>query len=148
MGKRMQMYYAMLILGAVLLIISVFWFIFMFKEKEFTILNTFKALFSLIISVLLLVMTLPSLKYMLFNEYDVVKGSCTIEVDSSGKSNEVSFNMIDTNDEYYFRDIPDLDSYGRAVPYYCEVTVTKDHEFEVSYKIYDAESKELIQTSE
>jgi hypothetical protein len=148
MGKRMQMYYAMLILGAVLLIISVFWFTFMFKEKEFTILNTTKALFSLIFSVLLLVMTLPSLKYILFKEYDVVKGSCTIEVDSSGRSNEVSFKMVDTDDEYYFRDIPDLDSYGRAVPYYCEVTVTKDHEFEVSYKIYDAKSRELIQRSE
>lgn len=142
------MYYAMLILGAVLLINSVFWFIFMIKEKEFTILNTFKALFSLIFSLLLLVITLPSLKYMLFKEYDVVKGNCTIEVDSSGRSSEVLFKMVDTDDEYYFRNIPDLDSYGRAVPYYCEVTVTKDHEFEVSYKIFDSKSRELIQTSE
>jgi hypothetical protein len=38
--------------------------------------------------------------------------------------------------------------YGRAVPYYCEVTVTKDHEFEVSYKIYDAKSRDLILTCE
>ncbi|MGG3916039.1 hypothetical protein [Rossellomorea vietnamensis] len=137
-----------MILGAVLLINSVFWFIFMIKEKEFTILNTFKALFSLIFSLLLLVITLPSLKYMLFKEYDVVKGNCTIEVDSSGRSSEVLFKMVDTDDEYYFRNIPDLDSYGRAVPYYCEVTVTKDHEFEVSYKIFDSKSRELIQTSE
>jgi hypothetical protein len=145
---RMQMYYAMLIIGAVLLLIGVFWFIYMFKEKEFTLSNTFKALFSLIFSGLLLIITLPSLKYMLFQEYDVVKGSCTIEIDSSGRTSEASFKMDDSSDAFYFRDIPDLDSYGRAVPYYCELTVTKDHEFEISYNIYDSKTRELIQTSE
>lgn len=145
---RMQMYYAMLIIGAVLLLIGVFWFIYMFKEKEFTLSNTFKALFSLIFSGLLLIITLPSLKYMLFQEYDVVKGSCTIDIDSSGRTSEASFKMDDSSDVFYFRDIPDLDSYGRAVPYYCELTVTKDHEFEISYKIYDSTTRELIQTSE
>jgi len=142
------MYYAMLIIGAVLLLIGVFWFIYMFKEKEFTLSNTCKALFSLIFSGLLLIITLPSLKYMLFQEYDVVKGSCTIEIDSSGRTSEASFKMEDSSDVFYFRDIPDLDSYGRAVPYYCELTVTKDHEFEISYKVYDSNTRELIQTSE
>ncbi|TYS89832.1 hypothetical protein [Rossellomorea aquimaris] len=144
----MQIYYAMLIIGAVLLLIGVFWFIYMFKEKEFTLSNTCKALFLLIFSGLLLIITLPSLKYMLFQEYDVVKGSCTIEIDSSGRTSEASFKMDDSSDVFYFRDIPDLDSYGRAVPYYCELTVTKDHEFEISYKIYDSTTRELIQTSE
>lgn len=148
MGMRMQMYYAMLILGLVLLFIGVFRFIYMCKKKEFTIFNTFKALLTLILGGLLLVITLPSLQYMIFKEYDVVKGSCTIEIDSSGRSSEAAFKILDTNDVFYFRDIPDLDSYGRAVPYYCEVTVTKDHEFEVGYKIYDAKSRELILTSE
>lgn len=141
------MYYAMLIIGAVLLLIG-FWFIYMFKEKEFTLSNTFKALFSLIFSGLLLLITLPSLKYMLFQEYDVLKGSCTIEIDSSGWTSEASFKMDDSSDVFYFRDIPDLDYYGRAVPYYCELTVTKDHEFEISYNIYDSKTRELIQTSE
>jgi hypothetical protein len=142
------MYYAMLLIGAALLLIGVFWFIYMFKEKEFTISNTFKALISLIFSGLLLFITLPSIKYMLFKEYDVVKGNCTIEIDSSGRTSETSFKMDNSADIFYFRDIPDLDSYGRAVPYYCELTVTKDHEFEIGYKIYDSKSRELIQTSE
>ena len=142
------MYYAMLILGLVLLFIGVFGFIYMYKEKEFTIFNTLKAFLSLILGGLLLVITLPSLKYMIFKEYDVVKGSCTIEIDSSGRASEASFKMPDTDDVFFFRDIPDLDSYGRAVPYYCEVTVTKDHEFEIGYKIYDAKSRDLIQTNE
>ncbi|MBZ5753937.1 hypothetical protein [Metabacillus rhizolycopersici] len=85
---------------------------------------------------------------MLFKEYVVVKGNCTIEIDSAGRSSEAVFKIRDTDDVFYFRDIPDLDSYGRAVPYYCEVTVTKDHAFEIGYKIYDAKSKKLIQTSD
>lgn len=145
---RIKTYYAMLIIGTVLLLIAVFWVIYIFREKEFTLSNTFKALFSLIFSGLLLVITLPSLKYMLYKEYYVLKGSCTIEIDSSGRTIEASFNMDDSSDVFNFRDIPDLDSYGRAVPYYCELTVTKDHEFEISYKIYDPKTKELIQTSE
>ena len=84
---------------------------------------------------------------MIFKEYDVVKGSCTIEIDSSGRSSEAAFKILDTNEVFYFRAIPELDSYGRAVLYYCEVSVTKDHEFEVGYKIYDAKSRNIIQTS-
>ena len=95
------MYYAMLILGLVLLFIGVFWFIYMYKEKEFTIFNTLKAFLSLILGGLLLVITLPSLKYMIFKEYDVVKGSCTIEIDSSGRASEASFKMPDTDDVFF-----------------------------------------------
>lgn len=98
------MYYAMLLIGVVLLFIGFFWFIYMFKEKEFTISNTFKALISLILSGLLLVITLPSLKFMLFKEYDVVKGNCTIEIDSSGRTSEASFKMDNSADVFYFRE--------------------------------------------
>lgn len=142
------MYYALLIIGAVVFFIGIFWFVLMYIEKKFTFRNTCKAFLGLIMGGLLLFITLPSLKYMIFKEYDIVKGSCIIEIDSAGRSNEASFKLPDTDDVFYFTDIPDLDSYGRAVPYYCEVTVTKDHEFEVGYKIYDAKSGELIQTSE
>ncbi|MCA1057669.1 hypothetical protein LCL96_01900 [Rossellomorea aquimaris] len=141
------MYYGLLAIGGLLFCISVFWLFFMFKEKEFTFLNIGKAFLSLLLSGLLLVVTLPSLKYMINKEYDVVKGSCTIEIDSSGRSSEAVFNMQHSSDVYYFVDIPDLDSYGRAVPYYCELTVTKDHAFEIGYKIYDSQSRELIQES-
>lgn len=145
--QGMQMYYAILTIGGVLFVIGVFWFIYMVKEKEVTPSNTFKVLLSLLLSGLLLVITLPSLKYMIFKEYDVVKGSCTIEIDSSGRSNEAAFKMTESADEFYFLDIPDLDSYGRAVPYYCELTLTKDHQFEIRYKIYDFTSMELIEAS-
>ncbi|MGG0848362.1 hypothetical protein [Peribacillus simplex] len=142
------MYYGLLIMGVVLFFVSIYVFISMYIEREFTFFDTFKALSALILGGLLLVITLPSLKYMLFKEYDVVKGSCIIDISSSGRSSEASFEMPVTDEQFYFEDIPDLDAYGRAVPYYCEVTVTKDHEFEVSYKIYDAKSRDLILTSE
>jgi hypothetical protein len=144
----MQMYYALLITGIVVFFIGIFLFILMYIQKEFTFSNTSKAFLGLIIGGLLLFLTLPSLKYMIFKEYASVNGSCTIEIDSAGRSNEALFKLPDTDDVFYFKDIPDLDSYGKAVPYYCEVTVTKNHEFEVGYKIYDAKSGELIQKSE
>ncbi|PFA69160.1 hypothetical protein CN378_04590 [Bacillus sp. AFS015802] len=142
------MYYAMVTISGVLLLVGLFWLVYMFKEKEFSISNTFKAILSLLLSGLLLVITLPSLKYMIFKEYDVVKGRCTIEIDSAGRSNEAAFKMIESSDVFYFLDIPDLDSYGRTVPYDCELTVTKDHAFEISYKIYDSKTRELLETSE
>ncbi|MBM7619984.1 hypothetical protein JOC95_001836 [Bacillus tianshenii] len=120
----------------------------MWKEKEVTVSNIFKVLLSFILSGLLLVITLPSLKYMVFKEYEVVKGTCTIEIDSGGRTSSVTIRMVEMDEIFDFRKIPDLDSYGRAVSYYCEVTVTKDHEFGIGYKIFDIESRELIEASE
>ena len=85
---------------------------------------------------------------MLLKEYDVVKGSCRIEITSSGRTTESTFEMLDTDDMFYFTDIPALDAYGKSIPYYCEVTVTKDHLFEIDYKIYDVNSRVLLLTSE
>ncbi|MDX8342196.1 hypothetical protein [Rossellomorea sp. YZS02] len=141
------MYYAMLTIGALLLFIGLFWLIYILKYKKFTLWHCLKAFLSLLIGILMLMITLPSLKYMILKDYDVAKGSCTIEIDSSGRSSEAIFRMVDSDDVYTFWNIPDLDSYGRAVPYYCEITVTKDHLFEISYTIFDVHSRELIQSS-
>lgn len=136
----------MLILGVILVLFAVVFSIFMYVDKEFTFLNIVKTISAFAIGVLLLVITIPSLKYMLLKEYDVVKGNCVIEVVSGGRSTESTFEMIDTGDVFYFNNIPALDAYGKSIPYYCEVTVTKDHMFEIGYKIYDVHSRELILT--
>ncbi|OIK14581.1 hypothetical protein BIV60_11480 [Bacillus sp. MUM 116] len=143
----MLMYYAMLIVGVLLVIVAVFIFIAMYSVKEYTILNVGKILVALLIGVLFLVITLPSLKYVVLKEYDVVSGKCVIEIDSSGRSSEADFKMLNTDEMFSFRDIPALDAYGKSIPYYCKVTVTKDHQFGVSYKIYDAKTRKLILTS-
>ena len=55
--------------------------------------------------------------------------------------------MLDTGDMFYCNHIPALDSYGKSIPYYCEVTVIKDYIFEIDNKIDDVYSRELILTS-
>ena len=37
-------------------------------------------------------------------------------------------------------------AYGEAFVYNCEVTVTKDHEWEVAYKIFDKDTDVLLQS--
>ena len=137
----------MLILGTLFVIFSVIFFIYLSVNKELTFLNAAKNISAFLIGVLLLAVTLPSLKFMLLEEYDVVKGECRIDITSSGRSTESTVEMLDTDETFYFTHIPSLDAYGKAIPYYCEVTVTKDHLFEIGYKIYDVNSRELI-TSE
>ena len=143
----MFMYYFMLTLGILMVIGAVFFFITMYVEKEYPLSNVGKSLGIFLLGVSLLWITLPSLKYVLFKEYDVVSGKCVIDIDSSGRSSEADFNFLDTDDIFTFSDIPELDAYGKSIPYFCEVTVTKDHMFEISYKIYDSQTRKLILTS-
>ena len=138
----------MLILGTLFVIFSVIFFIYLYVNRELTFLNAGKNISAFLLGILLLAVTLPSLKFMLLKEYDVVKGNCRIEITSSGRTTESTFEMLDTDDTFYFTDIPALDAYGKSIPYYCEVTVTKDHLFEIDYKIYDVKSLELLLTSE
>ncbi|OIJ20690.1 hypothetical protein BKP45_08585 [Anaerobacillus alkalidiazotrophicus] len=140
-------FYLMLILGALFIIFAVFSFIAMYVNKDYPLLNVGKSLGMLLIGVLFLTVTLPSLKYVVLKEYDVISGECVIEIVSSGRSSEAVFTMLDTDRLFYFRDIPALDAYGKSIPYYCMVTATKDHMFEVSYKIYDSQTRKLIVTS-
>ncbi|GGI12945.1 hypothetical protein [Gottfriedia solisilvae] len=144
----MFMYYFMLTLGILMVIGAVFFFITMYVEKEYPLSNVGKSLGIFLLGVSLLWITLPSLKYVLLKEYDVVSGKCVIDIDSSGRSSEADFNFLDTDDIFTFRDIPELDAYGKSIPYFCEVTVTKDHMFEISYKIYDSQTRKLILTSD
>ncbi|MEH7086502.1 hypothetical protein V7139_27810 [Neobacillus drentensis] len=143
----MFFYYLMLILGVLFVVGSAIYFILMFIDKDYPLLEIGKCFLAFLLGVLLLVVTLPSLKYVVLKEYDVVSGKCVIEIDSSGRSSEADFEMLDTDEMFSFRDIPALDAYGKSIPYYCEVTVTKDHEFEISYKIYNAKTRKLIVTS-
>ena len=143
----MLVYFFVLILGAVFVIGAVISFIVMYGDKDYRLVKVGKGLGTLLMGIFLLAVTLPSLKYVVLKEYDVVSGKCVIEIDSSGRSSEADFDMLDTDEIFSFRDIPDLDAYGKAIPYYCAVTVTKDHMVEISYKIYDAKTRKLIVTS-
>ncbi|MBM7702336.1 hypothetical protein [Metabacillus iocasae] len=140
------MYYFLLLLGAFFVLYAVGLLSFMTIKKIFTLRMVGQMMTSLLLGVLCLFITLPSLTYMLLKDYDVVRGTCTIEIDSSGRSAMADFHLLDTDEWFIFNDIPELDAYGKAIPYYCEVTVTKDHLFEIDYKIYDVDSKKLLAT--
>ncbi|PFH81719.1 hypothetical protein COI44_22490 [Bacillus sp. AFS088145] len=144
----MLTYFSMLIAGLFLIVGAVFIFMPMFIDRVYSLVNISKSIGCLLLGVLLLAFTLPSLKYVVFKQYDVVSGRCVIEIDSSSRTSEADFDMQDTDEIFTFRDFPKLDAYGRSVPYYCKVTVTKDHNFEVSYKIYDSKTRKLILASE
>ena len=85
---------------------------------------------------------------MILKEYDVIAGECRVEITSSGRSADATFDMLDTDELFSFTTIPELDAYGKSVPYYCELTVSEDHMIEISYKIFDVDSRELLITSE
>ncbi|KOO48581.1 hypothetical protein AMD01_04130 [Priestia koreensis] len=140
----MLMYYVLLMVGFLSLIVTIIRFIAMHRNKGYTLLNVGKTLIALVIGVFCLVMTLPSLKYIVLKEYDTVSGKCVIDIDSAGRSSEADFAMTDTDEDFIFRNISNLDAYGKSIPYYCQVTVTKDHQFEISYKIYDAKTRKLV----
>lgn len=144
-GKTL-VYYVMLIVGALLVIFAVFAFISIYGDRNYPLFVGSIGIF--LVGILLLTVSLLSLKYVLLKEYDVVSGKCVIEIDSSGRSSLADFNMLHTGEMFTFIDIPALDAYGKSIPYYCEVTVTKDHMFEIGYKIYDAKTRKLILTSE
>jgi len=134
----------MLILGTLFVIGAVIALIVMYGTNDFRLINICKCLGIFLVGVLLLVITLPSLKYVVLKEYDVVSGKCVIEIDSSGRSSEANFKMLYTDEMFSFKDIPELDAYGKSIPYYCKVTVIKDHRFEIGYKIYDVKKRKLI----
>ncbi len=138
------MYYVLLMVGFLSLIVTIIRFIAMHRNKGYTLLNVGKTLIALVIGVFCLVMTLPSLKYIVLKEYDTVSGKCVIDIDSAGRSSEADFAMTDTDEDFIFRNISNLDASGKSIPYYCQVTVTKDHQFEISYKIYDAKTRKLV----
>ncbi|WP_251629331.1 hypothetical protein [Niallia sp. MER TA 168] len=76
----------MLLLGALFVFGSLYYIVVMYFDKEFPLMKAAKTIGVLLLGILLLTFTLPSLKYMLFKEYDVVKGECVIDIDSSGRS--------------------------------------------------------------
>ncbi|WP_339263079.1 hypothetical protein MKY07_15850 [Solibacillus sp. FSL W7-1472] len=107
-------------------------------------LSIIKTLGALLMGLLCLWITTPSLKSVITKDFDVVNGKCTIEISSSGRSSDSTFNMIDTDEQFSFMEIPELDAYGKSIPYYCEITVTKDHMWEMDYKIYNLKTRQLM----
>ncbi|KAB7667156.1 hypothetical protein [Bacillus sp. B1-b2] len=137
-------YYLILFLGSIFVIVALDAFINIFWKKNYTLLKVGKFLGIFLLGVLMLVVTMPSLKYVVLKDYDVVNGKCIIEIDTQGRSSSANFSILNTDKKFTYDDIPDLEAYGKSIPYYCELTITKDHLVEISYKIYDEKTRKLI----
>lgn len=137
-------YYFLFSLGVLIVIGSAIFLILIYRKREIKFWSTIKMLSGFLIGLLILWMTVPSLKYVITKDFDVVNGKCTIEISSSGRSSDSTFNMLQTDEQFSFNEIPELDAYGKSIPYYCEVTVTKDHMWTVDYKIYDLKTGKLF----
>lgn len=138
------LYYFILVLGILFVTGATGYFIYTYINKEFVLFDVVKAIGIFLLGTLLLMMTLPILKSMLLKEYDVFQGECRVEIAPFGRGTEAIFNMVDIGEQFTFSDISELNAYGKSVPYYCEVTVSKDHLYGIDYKIFDAESHELL----
>lgn len=138
------MYYIVLSIGLILALSQAILLIFLYQDKELLSFDGFKSLLGFLVGVALLAITLPSLKSVIQNDYDVINGDCTIEVGSFGRRTSATFEMIETGEQYTSFDIPELDAYGKSIPYYCKLNITKDDMFTMGYEIYDVKSRKLI----
>ncbi|MFJ6209968.1 hypothetical protein [Lysinibacillus sp. NPDC092081] len=138
------MYYIVLSIGLILALSQGILLIFMYQDKELLSFDGCKSLLVFLVGVALLAITLPSLKSVIQKDYDVISGDCTIEVGSFGRRTSATFEMIETGEEYTSFDTPEMDAYGKSIPYYCRLTVTKDNMFNMDYEIYDVKSRKLI----
>lgn len=140
-------YYFLFGLGILMAVCGLFILIGMIRYKTYPIVGIGKMLGCFLLGSLMLAITLPSLKYMLLKDYDVVKGACAIDMYTGGKTADADIIMLENDELFTFDEIPELEAYGKAIPYYCEVTVTKDHNWGINYKIFDAQLKKLLVTS-
>lgn len=139
-----ELYYFILILGILFVAGTTGSMIYMYRTRSFKFTSVAKATGAFLLGSLMLAMTLPILKSMVLKDYDVFVGECRVEITGSERFAETAFTMLGEGEQFYFNDIVELDAYGKAVPYYCEVTVSKDHFYGISYKVYDIESRELL----
>lgn len=148
MNEDILLYYSMLILGLLFFIVTPVVFVVKYRQKEVTYKDVIKLLITVMLGIILLTITLPSLKFMVLQDYAVSVGPCTVDIDGSGKTPETVITFTDTDQLFSFREVPDLDDIEESTPYYCEVLTTKDHLVSVSYKIYDDISGNLLYSSQ
>ena len=144
MGIIILVYYVGLGIGVFFIIVALIFLIVMSVKRKVEFGLTIKMLGALLMGLLILWITMPSLKFVITKDFEVINGQCTIEITKDGRYTDWSFNMIDMGDQFSFIEMPKLDAYGKATPYYCEITVTKDHMWEIDYKIYDFKTRKLI----
>lgn len=143
MNAEIVTYFFIFLLGVAFVLQACYLLVLHFDNKQYSFFKKLKWTALLLLGLLLLWMTLPSFTEMIFRDYRVSEGGCFLKVvDSKSTTTEVTF--TETNNTFSFRDAPDLDAYGEKIPYYCQVTTTRNGEFEIDYRVYDKDTKKLL----
>ena len=142
-------FYTFFGVGVLFFIVPIIILIVMFIKRKFSVWTSIKCAIAIILAIIIFWITLPSLTYIVNKDFEVVRGECTIDIKITkgtrgGDDSDITFHMLDTDDRFFFTVIPELDDHEKSKHYYCEVTVTKDHMWEIGYEIYELDSRELL----
>lgn len=142
----MVIFYFLFGLGVAAFLGSVGACIHMVRKRTLNGLSFVKLLLIAGVGTFLLIMTVPSLQYIVTKDFITVTGTCTIDINSSGRSSTTYFHFIETDERFQFDELPDLTAYGTSIPYSCSVLVTKDLAWEMGYSVSDMETGEVLAT--
>lgn len=148
MNEEVLFYYAILAGGVVCMVLSVLLYFWLREDNGIEFSLFFRLVLLCLFGVGLVWYSAPSLKYVVYHDYATTKGVCTVEYNDESKPRTIDLYYDETGDYFSFLDRADLGAYGPDVPYTCHVTTTKDHEFEISYRIYDFKTDKLLYSSE
>ena len=138
-------FYTLFLIGILLFVGTIIYTIFCIKDRSISILSSLKTGLFFIVGIVLLWMTVPDLKAIVFKDFVEVNGSCTIDQNSGRRHSEPVVTIVELNESFTFRNKPELGAYGPAVVYDCTLKVTKDHAFGIAYEIYDKKTKKLLE---
>ncbi|OIN66086.1 hypothetical protein BLD48_12560 [Exiguobacterium sp. KRL4] len=143
MNTEIITYFLILLLGVSFVLPACYFLVLHFDNQQYAFLKKLKWTGVLLLGLLCLWITVPNFTEMLSRDYRILEGSCILEP-SESKRTSIDITLTETNDMFSFRDGPDLDAYGKKVPYYCRVTTTRNQAFEIDYRVYDKDTKKLL----
>lgn len=143
MNSEIITYFFIFLLGVSFFLPACYLLVLHFDNKQHSFFKKLKWTGILLLGLLCLWVTVPSFTEMVFRDYRVMEGSCFLEP-SESKGTSVEITLTETNNTFSFRDVPDLDAYGKKIPYYCQVTTTRNGDFEIDYRVYDQDTKKLL----
>lgn len=137
------MFYVILGIGTVGFILSVVLLILSLLDGVTHWFSYVKIFGVFLVSILLLYVTLPSLKQVLTKDFVTTSGICTVDYADSGRN--MSYYLdFENGQSFNFEDGPYIDAYGEKYKYYCEVRQTRNEKVDIDYKVYEKKDGKLI----
>lgn len=138
------MFYVVLGIGTIMFIFSVVAFILSLLDGEAGLFSYIKIFGAFLLSILLLSLTLPSLKQVVTKDYVMTSGICTVDYAISSRNNMTYYLDFENGESFNFENGPYIDAYGEKYKYYCEVHQTRNKKVDIDYKVYEKKGGKLI----